>query len=54
MVEDRDVNAALNLKQLAGSFSVTACRHGSADLVPADQVKLLSGQEPDTVGASCG
>lgn len=45
---DRDLNAALNLKRLAGSFPVTACRPGSSG-PSLRRTKLLAGQEPNTV-----
>ena len=43
LVEDRDLNAALNLKHLAVSSTATACCPGSAGL--RKQAKLLVGQE---------
>lgn len=48
MVHDRDVNAAMNLKNMAASFAVTACRLGSAGPARKRRVKLLIGQEPNT------
>jgi len=45
-VEDRDFNAALNLKALAASSAVTACRPGSAGRSRKTSTKLLAGQEP--------
>lgn len=47
MVLDRDLNAAENLKNLAGSSPVSACRQGSSGLGHVAQVKLPSGQEPN-------
>ena len=50
---DRDLNAALNLKGLAASSAVSACRPGSAGRSRKTSVKLLVGQEPrsfDSVG----
>ena len=44
-VHDRDVNAAINLKNLAGSSPVSACRPGSAGSLRKKRVKLLVGQE---------
>jgi len=50
---DRDLNAALNLKKLAGSSPVSACRPGSAGPTPR-RTKLLVGQEPSRkVQAPC-
>jgi len=48
-IHDRDINAAINLKKLAGSSPVAACCPGSSGLVRKNQVKLLVGQEPDAV-----
>lgn len=48
-VIDRDINAALNLKMLAASSAVTACCPGSADGPRKRNVKLLVGQEPNTI-----
>jgi len=45
LVMDRDLNAAVNLKTLAPSSGVSACRQGSAGLVHVGRVKLPSGQE---------
>jgi len=45
LVVGRDLNAAVNLKSLAVSSTVTACRQGSAGLGHMAQVKLPSGQE---------
>ena len=45
---DRDLNAAINLRNLAGSSPVTACCPGSSGLNrPRIQTKLLVGQEPN-------
>jgi putative transposase len=54
-VMDRDLNAATNLEQLAGSSSdsLNACGEGSAGLSRPAQVKLPSlKQEPNTFSAS--
>ena len=49
MVMDRDLNAAMNLKALAGSSPVTACGEVSAGSDPVDRVKLTSlKQEPNS------
>lgn len=48
---DRDLNAAINLKQLAVSSTVTACRPESSGLLR--QTKLLVGQESD-IGFTAG
>ena len=45
-VIDRDLNASLNLKMLAGSFPVSACRPESAGSRRKTRTKLLVGQEP--------
>ena len=45
---DRDLNAALNLESLAGSYSVSACCPGSSGLDRKIQTKLLVGQEPNS------
>ena len=45
---DRDLNAALNLEQLAASYAVTACCPGSSGRLQ-QPVKLLVGQEPNTI-----
>ena len=45
-VVDRDLNAALNLKALAGSSPVSACCPGSAGRSRKTSTKLLVGQEP--------
>lgn len=44
---DRDLNAALNLKLLAGSFPVSACRPGGSGPSRETRTKLLVGQEPN-------
>ena len=44
-VHNRDVNAAINLKNLAGSFPVSACRPGSSGSLRKKRTKLLVGQE---------
>ena len=54
LVIDRDLNAATNLKSLAGSSPVTACCPGSSGLGPLTRVKLLVGQELDAVEARYG
>jgi putative transposase len=46
LVMDRDLNAALNLKMLAGSSPVSACCPGSAGRSRKTSTKLLVGQEP--------
>ncbi len=46
LVMDRDLNAALNLKALAGSSPVSACCPGSAGRSRKTSTKLLVGQEP--------
>jgi transposase len=54
-VMDRDLNAAINLAQLAGSSpdSLNACGEGSAGLGRPAQVKLPSlKQEPNAFSAS--
>ena len=51
-VIDRDLNAAINLKNLAVSLTVTACCPGSAGRVRS--TKLLVGQEPNTLRSSVG
>ena len=48
-VLDRDLNAAINLRNLAVSSTVTACCPESSGLVGNNQVKLLVGQEPNTI-----
>jgi putative transposase len=50
-IENRDFNAALNLKSLAPSSGVTACCPESSGLLR--QAKLLVGQETNTGVASC-
>jgi len=45
-IEDRDVNAALNLKFLAASSAVKACCPGSSGRSRKTSTKLLVGQEP--------
>jgi putative transposase len=49
VVHDRDVNAAINLKNLAEAHSVTACRQGSSGLDPMVGMKLPLGQESGSV-----
>jgi putative transposase len=49
-VMDRDLNAAINLKNLAGSSPVSACCPGSAGHARKSKTKLLVGQEPEAVG----
>ena len=44
---DRDVNAAINLKNLAGSSPVSACRPGSSGSLRKKRAKLPVGQEPN-------
>lgn len=49
VIEDRDLNAAINLRNLAVSSTVTACGEASSGQVGNDSVKLASvKQEPDT------
>jgi len=48
-VIDRDVNAAINLKNLAGSSPVSACCPGSAGPARKSRAKLLVGQEPNAI-----
>jgi len=50
-IHDRDVNAAINLKNLAGSSPVSACRPGSSGSLRKKRVKLLVGQEPNTTNS---
>jgi len=46
-VYDRDVNAAINLRNMAASSAVTACGEISSGLVLTNEVKLNSAkQEP--------
>jgi putative transposase len=45
---DRDLNAAINLKNLAGSSPVIACCQVSAGRSRKASVKLASGQEPNS------
>lgn len=47
----RDLNAALNLKKLAGSSPATACRPASAGPGRKTRTKLAVGQEPNTIEA---
>ena len=42
---DRDINATINLKNLAVGSTVAACRPESAGQTHASLVKLLVGQE---------
>ena len=51
VVIDRDLNAAINLRNLAGSSPVSACRPGSSGHGKST-TKLLVGQEPNT-GVRC-
>jgi len=51
---DRDENASLNLKALAGSSPVSACCPGSSGLSRKTQVKLLVGQEPSREESTYG
>jgi putative transposase len=54
-VIDRDLNASLNLKLLAGSSPVSACCPGSSGLgALAAETKLLAGQEPRRAKAAYG
>jgi len=54
-VIDRDLNASLNLKLLAGSSPVSACCPGSSGLgALAAETKLLAGQEPRRAEAAYG
>jgi putative transposase len=46
VIIDRDLNASLNLKMLAGSSPVSACCPGSSGRVRKSVTKLLVGQEP--------
>lgn len=46
---DRDLNAAINLRNLAGSSPVTACCQASAGRSPTVSAKLARGQEPNAV-----
>ena len=52
-VMDRDLNAALNLKMLAGSSPVSACCPGSAGRSRKTSTKLLVGQEPSRKELVC-
>jgi putative transposase len=45
---DRDLNAAINLKNLAGGSPVSACCPGGSDADRIGRVKPLVGQEPNT------
>ena len=47
LVIDRDLNAAVNLKNLAGSFSVTACGEISSGFLLETKLASMK-QEPDT------
>lgn len=51
---DRDLNAALNLKKLAVSLTVTACCPGSAGSGLEIRTKLLVGQEPNAGYSNVG
>jgi putative transposase len=51
---DRDLNAALNLKALAGSSPVSACCPGSAGRSRKTSTKLLVGQEPSRLEEAYG
>ena len=54
-VIDRDLNASINLKLLAGSSPVSACCPGSSGLgALAAETKLLAGQEPRRAEAAYG
>ena len=53
-VIDRDLNASLNLKSLAGSSPVSACCPGSSGLNRKIQTKLLVGQEPNRLESVYG
>ena len=44
---DRDLNAALNLKKLTGSYPVSACCPGSSGWIPEEPTKLPVGQAPN-------
>jgi len=46
VVHDRDINAAINLRNMAVAYTVTAPRLGSAGFVKVDGVKLPFGGEP--------
>jgi putative transposase len=48
VVHDRDVNAAVNLRNMAASSAVTACCPGSAGPTRKRRTKLLVGQEINT------
>lgn len=48
VVHDRDINAAINLKNMAASSAVTACRLGSAGPPRKRRAKLPIGQEINT------
>ena len=54
LVMDRDLNAALNLKMLAGSSPVSACCPGSAGRSRKTSTKLLVGQEPSRKESAYG
>ena len=49
---DRDLNAALNLKQMAVSSTVTACGEASSGSVPRNRVKLASVKQEPNVGVA--
>lgn len=52
-VMDRDLNASMNLKVLAGSFPVSACCPGSSGRSRKTSTKLLVGQEPSRKESAC-
>jgi putative transposase len=52
LVIDRDLNAAINLKNLTVSLTVTACCPGSSGR--RKPTKLLVGQEPNTLKSNAG
>jgi len=52
LVLDRDLNAAFNLRDLAGSSPVTACCPDGSGLDHKIQMKLLVGQEPNVAHTS--
>ena len=53
LIIDRDLNAALNLKALAVSSTVSACRPGSSGLGHTTFARLLVGQEPSRSDQPC-
>jgi putative transposase len=52
LVIDRDLNAAINLKDLAGSSPVQACRPGGSGAALTSGTKPLVGQEPNREASS--